>query len=190
MRSTTSSSARTATSTHTTLPKYPQPPLRLRLLLTDPTMFHLVMSSRPTTTTIPPFAPLSTLPILPVPPLTHRRRPNLSITPLQQHRMTPNILPLHIPARGEILLSITKTHKPVAFGLGGPLIPDHACFLYGRVFGESFEEGFVGDFAGEVADEEAEVGGVPFEEGAVGPDCAAAGAVDGFGNVVVGGGVS
>lgn len=94
--------------------------------------------------------------------------------------MTPNILPLHIPRRAEILIPIRKAHKAIPFTLRRPLIPHHPRLLHGGELGEGLEEGFVRDFAGEVTDKETEVGGVPFEEGGVLPCLAAAGADDGF----------
>ena len=94
--------------------------------------------------------------------------------------MTPDILPLHLPRSLEVVVAVGETDKPVAAGFGGAFVADHARFLDGRVLGKGFEERLVGHFACEVADEDAEVRGVPFEQGWVGPGRAAAGALDGF----------
>ena len=94
--------------------------------------------------------------------------------------MTPDILPLHLPRSLEVVVAVGETDKPVPARLGGAFVADHARFLDRGILGEGLEEGFVGHFAREIADENAEVRGVPFEEGWVGPGGAAAGALDGF----------
>lgn len=94
--------------------------------------------------------------------------------------MTPDILPLHVPRGAEILVPVGETHEPVPAALGGAFVAHDARLLHRGELREGLEEGLVRDFAREVADEEAEVGGVPFEERRVLPCLAAAGPDDGF----------
>lgn len=88
-------------------PKYSQPPFRLRLLLIDPSMLHLPM----------PISSLATFPMLAmlVLSLIRRRGPHFSVTPFQQDRMTADIFALHIPACGEIFVSVAEANEPVPF---------------------------------------------------------------------------
>lgn len=96
--------------------------------------------------------------------------------PLNEHGMAPDIFALHLPRGLEELIAVAEADEAEAFALCGPLVTHDSGFLDGWPARECFQEGLVGYFACEVADEDAEVGGVPFEEGGVGPLRAAAGA--------------
>lgn len=94
---------------------------------------------------------------------------DLGSAPPQQHGMTPDILPLHLPRCRKELLAVAETNEPIPLALRRPLVADHAGLLDRWPPGEGFVERFIGDFARKIADEEAEMRRVPFQEGGIGP---------------------
>lgn len=117
-----------------------QPPLNLLLL--HPRS-HPTSSTSPSLITFMPPIPASTFPMLPMRPSTLSpwilfHSLDLCSTLSQQHRMTTNILPLHIPRRGEILIPIAETHESVSFRFCCAFVAHYTCFLYGGEFGKGF----------------------------------------------------
>lgn len=83
---------------------------------------------------------------------------------LDQDGVAADVLALHLAGGLEELVAVAEADEAEAFALGGALVANDARFLHRGPAGEGLEEGLVRHLAREVADEDAEVGGVPFEK--------------------------